>query len=144
MAMEFIVCGILVAAACGVGVYTLFHIEPNEMPLSSSPSERSKVEGSMESRLFKALIFNGYIAYTRVPCGGYQIDIVLPHYRLAIECEGEEFHSSRKQEVRDRKKERYLQKQGYSVMRISGHQMNGNMKEVLKRINNKVTKLSAP
>jgi very-short-patch-repair endonuclease len=51
---------------------------------------------------------------------GYQVDLVIKKYRLAIECDGAEFHSSLEQKQRDRKKTAYCHAKGAEVMNLFG------------------------
>jgi very-short-patch-repair endonuclease len=122
------------------GIWTLLTTKSADITPSSGDMEWSKCESPIESRVYNALRYRGHYVRTQVPCGKYRIDIVLPHYRLAIECDGKDWHSSPEQKAHDRRKDAYLRKQGYSVMRISGSQINGNMKGVIKRIENKIEK----
>ncbi|MDP4550850.1 DUF559 domain-containing protein [Alkalihalobacillus macyae] len=100
--------------------------------------EFSKCESPIERRLYKSLKHNGYRLETQVHCGPYRIDIVLPSYKIAIECDGKPFHSSAEQKAHDRKKNAYLRLHGWKVMRFSGRQINSNMSQVLSRIENEI------
>lgn len=42
----------------------------------------------LERRLYDALKARGEYIRTQVPCGRYSIDIALPTYHIAIECDG--------------------------------------------------------
>jgi very-short-patch-repair endonuclease len=101
-------------------------------------NERLKCESPIESRLYNALTIRGYFVRTQVPCGKYRIDIALPQYGLAIECDGKAYHSTPEQKAHDRKKNIYLKKNGWRVLRFSGSQINGNMSKVLSEIENKI------
>ncbi|MCM3032819.1 endonuclease domain-containing protein [Niallia sp. MER 6] len=105
--------------------------KPNESPPATP---RDRCESPIERRLYDALVFNGYDVSTQVHCGSYRIDIALISYRLAIECDGKQWHSSPEQKAHDRRKNRYLQKNGWKVLRFSGRQINGQLPKVLTRI----------
>ncbi|WP_308162466.1 hypothetical protein [Bacillus sp. ISL-7] len=47
-----------------------------------------------------------------MPCGKYRIDIAFVGPRIAIECDGKDFHSSPKQKAHDYKKNAHLRKNG--------------------------------
>lgn len=100
--------------------------------------EFDKCESPIERRLYRALSHNGYRLQCQVQCGAYRIDLVLPAYKIAIECDGKPYHSSAEQKAHDRKKNAYLQKHGWKVMRFSGRQINHNMSHVLSRIENEI------
>lgn len=97
-------------------------------------TERDKCESYIELRLYDALSKNGYNPKTQVKCGPYRIDIALPEYRLAIECDGKKFHYSLEQKRHDARKNYYLKKNGWRVCRISGKSINNNINKVLNHI----------
>ncbi|MGG1684880.1 endonuclease domain-containing protein [Pseudalkalibacillus sp. NRS-1564] len=100
--------------------------------------EFDKCESPIERRLYRALQHNGYRLETQVHCGPYRIDIVLSAFNIAIECDGKPFHSSVEQKAHDRKKNTYLRKNGWKVMRFSGRQINRNISNVITRIENEI------
>lgn len=79
---------------CLVGVvcYVLHEMRPKEEPFVWDP-ESLKLESPIERRLYQALKFRGEYIETQVPCGKYRIDIALPAYRIAIECDGKAYHT---------------------------------------------------
>lgn len=101
-------------------------------------NQRLKCESPIETRLYGALTTRGYYVRTQVPCGKYRIDIALPQYKLAIECDGKAFHSSLPQKAHDRRKNAYLRKSGWKVLRFSGSQINGNIAKVIRRIEDNI------
>lgn len=117
------------------GIYFYIRRGPAE---SGPPAPRC--ESPIEWRLYRALEFNGYHVFTQVPCGRYRIDLALPAYHLAIECDGKAYHSSPDQKARDRRKDRYLRKNGWRVLRFSGSAINRRMPHVLAKIEAEVNK----
>ncbi|TVX83694.1 DUF559 domain-containing protein [Peribacillus simplex] len=61
-------------------------------------------------------------------------------YRIAIECDGKAFHSSKKAKARDRKRDAYLRSIGWKTLRFSGSTINGNMSKVISRIESEIQK----
>lgn len=102
--------------------------------------ERKKTESPIERRLLFALRSRGYYPRTQVPCGKYSIDIAFPVQRITIECDGKTYHSSPQQKAHDRKKDRFLRKNGWRVLRFTGSQINGKMGYVIKRIEGELNK----
>lgn len=100
--------------------------------------ELNKCESPIERRLFKALTYRGFNVKTQEKCGPYRIDLVLPLYRIAIECDGKAYHSSPEQKKRDKRKTNYLRRHGWSVLRFTGSDINGNMSKVIRRIEGKI------
>lgn len=117
----------------------LLHKQPEPI-IDTINAQRVKCESHIERRLFNALVFNGYSVRTQVPCGRYRIDLALTSQRIAIECDGKAYHSSPAQKAHDRRKNAYLRKNGWRVLRFSGSQINGNMSKVLARIEKETVK----
>lgn len=63
--------------------------------------------------------------YVQQPVCGFVADFVLvgPPRALVIECDGHEFHARREHMARDRKRDRDLQLDGYTVLRFTGSQI---------------------
>lgn len=97
-----------------------------------------RCESPIERRMYNRLWMEGYKMRTQEPCGRYRMDIVIPKYGIAIECDGEEWHSSPEQKVYDRRRDRFLRKHGWTVLRFSGKQINGKLEKCIERINRKV------
>ncbi len=111
-----------------------------EWPSAKIDVERSKCESYIERRLYDALLFHGYDAQTQIPCGKYRIDITMPQEGLAIECDGKAFHSSKEQKAHDYRKNTYLRKNGWKVLRFSGRKINGNLRGVISKIEDEISK----
>ena len=103
----------------GVGLLAFIFHKMDDRSKDVLPTEYSKLASPIERRLYNALVLNGYCVQAQVKCGPYRIDLVIG--KLAIECDGKESHSFPSQKAHDRKKNAYLRKQGYKVMRISGN-----------------------
>lgn len=52
--------------------------------------------------------------------GRFHADFFLPQRKLAIECDGEYWHRSKSEKLRDRKKERFIESLGLTVVRFKG------------------------
>ncbi|MGM7722823.1 endonuclease domain-containing protein [Metabacillus sp. Hm71] len=125
--------------------FVLFYLQsmpPKPGQLDFIVYQRNKCESPIERRLFNALTFRGYSVRTQVRCGLYWIDLTLPTYRIAIECDGKSYHSSPEQKKRDNKKNNYLRRNGWSVLRFSGSDINGDMTKVIRRVERKIKKQS--
>jgi very-short-patch-repair endonuclease len=132
MIMEYL----LFFGLLGVRLLSFIFHEMGEKPKGVLPTGYSKLESPIERRLYNALVMNGYSVRAQVKCGPYRIDLVIG--RLAIECDGKAYHSSPAQKAHDRKKDTYLRKQGYKVMRVSGSSIVKHMPHVLKRVKTKL------
>ncbi|KKI92546.1 hypothetical protein WQ54_09170 [Bacillus sp. SA1-12] len=125
--------------------FILFYLQsmpPKPGQLAFIVYQRNKCESPIERRLFNALTFRGYSVRTRVRCGPYWIDLTLPAYRIAIECEGIAYHSLPKQEKHNNTKNNYLRRNGWSVLRFTGSDINGDMSNVIRRVEGKIKERS--
>lgn len=98
-------------------------------------SQLNKCESPIERKVFKALWYNGIEAVTQYPVSRYRLDLALPSFKIAIECDGKAYHSSPEQKAHDRKRDAFLRKQGWKVLRFSGSAINKDISKVVQRIN---------
>lgn len=82
-----------------------------------------QTESFIERRLFYALRAAKIPFKPQYKCGRYRIDIALPRQKIAIECDGYRWHSSKKAKARDRRKDEYLEKEGWIVFRFTGREI---------------------
>lgn len=84
--------------------------------------ELMKCESPIEVKMIEELYAAGYCPYSQVKCGNYRIDLAIysKGKKLAIECDGKEYHTSPKQVVHDQKKNYYLSKHRWKVVRFRG------------------------
>jgi very-short-patch-repair endonuclease len=91
-------------------------------------------ESYIEKRLYNALKSHGFNPIPQVRCGPYRIDLALMEYKLAIECDGKEWHSTPEQKKHDSRKNYYLKKNGWKVCRLSGKTINSNLGYAINHI----------
>lgn len=80
---------------------------------------------------------------------GYRVDFFIPNKNVVIELDGHEHHKSREARTRDAKRERYLQRKGFSVIRFTGSEIHRNVQGCVQEVvdilqviaNNKTPKL---
>ena len=68
--------------------------------------------------------------------GIYRIDIALSSHKIALECDGKNFHTSPIDKARDRRKDAYLHSNGWVVIRFTGSRINKDLNGILNHINN--------
>jgi very-short-patch-repair endonuclease len=68
----------------------------------------------------------------QVVVGPYRVDLAILEKRVAIELDGHEFHKSREHRTRDAKRERYLQKQGWQVVRFTGTEIHNDVLQCIQ------------
>lgn len=57
----------------------------------------------------------------------YLIDIAIENHKIAIECDGDYWHSLPKAKERDKRKDKYLKSKGWKVIRFSETNINNNL-----------------
>lgn len=92
---------------------------------------RSKAE-----RRFLALIRRAELPRPRVNADlhGYQVDFHWPEQRLVIEVDGHAFHGSRPRRERDSRRDQELIVRGYTVMRVTWHQITDGPEALVARL----------
>lgn len=102
-----------------------------------------EMDSPLERRLYYALRkhYKGKIR-AQYPFGPYWIDLALPEYKLALECDGDSYHSGRKMQEHDQKRDAYMRKRGWKVMRFSTRQLKYFMPSVVKRIQQYTEKMN--
>lgn len=95
-------------------VVTILAIRHKPEPAIITPvvAERLKVESPIEARLYDALVFRGHSPQTQVRIGKYRADLDFPQYRLVLECDGKDYHTSSSQREHDRKRDTIIKSQG--------------------------------
>jgi len=56
----------------------------------------------------------------QVPIGPYRTDFGIPDKKIAIEIDGHKFHKTQEQRTNDAKRERYMQLNGWRIIRFTG------------------------
>lgn len=98
----------------------------------------TRCESQIEKLMAWAMLGEGIVFHTQVPIGDFTADFVIdgdrefsvghpngrPAFSIVVECDGHDFHTSRKRQARDRRIDRELQKQGYAILRFTGSQIN--------------------
>lgn len=92
----------------------------------------SPIEELFLAALTEYLVWDrSYIVGPQVEIGPYRVDFVVAYLpghryetRVVVECDGHDFHEKTKQQAaRDKKRDRYLAAQGYTVMRFTGSEL---------------------
>lgn len=78
-----------------------------------------------EAPVAEALMLRGYRVDQQFRVGGYKLDMVIKgegKARVALECDGQEFHSSDEQIYRDMVRQAVLERAGWTFIRLSGRE----------------------
>lgn len=76
------------------------------------------------TRLYQALPYNlKRVTVAEYPIAQYHADFALLPYRLVVECDGHEWHSTPEQRAHDAKRDRAMARLGWTVMRFTGREI---------------------
>lgn len=78
---------------------------------------------SVEIALHNALVDAGLSPVTQYEIPPYTIDYAFPAHKLAVECDGDYWHSTPWQMKKDRQRDGYLRKKGWRTLRIREKQI---------------------
>lgn len=85
----------------------------------------ARIESPIERQLFIAFWHAGISAaiQCQVQVGRYRLDFAVCKYKLAIECDGHEYHKTKEQRRHDAEKDRFLLADGWRVARFTGSEI---------------------
>lgn len=98
--------------------------------MKTEPNRPTQFESFIEVYLYEALsVITSQSKETPIRIkpqyvvGGFRLDIAFPDYKLAIECDGQEYHSSNEARFRDTERDQVLRREGWTTIRFSGSQI---------------------
>lgn len=138
--IDYIIFGGLFLA--GLIIWGLHEVQRKKNPVVID-DPYMKCESPIERILYKALRNAGFDVQTQVQCGSYRIDMVLPTYKIAVEADGKAYHSTPARKARDKRRDAYLRRQGYKVLRFSGRQIMRNARGCIVRIEKEIQKATS-
>lgn len=96
----------------------------------------SKSDSPFEVSVANALVKNGYNIVQQWPVGAYRIDMVALYEdkKIAIECDGELYHSGDEKIRADMERQAILERLGWRFIRIRGSEYYRNPNETIKRV----------
>ena len=85
-------------------------------------SARAQAESPFEAEVAKALAARHYLIQQQFPVGSYRIDIAIieGERRIAVECDGERWHSGEQKLLEDLERQTVLERLGWRFIRIRG------------------------
>jgi very-short-patch-repair endonuclease len=127
--------------AAGIIAYIVFLMypdpDPSLVPTTPIKSEYSKCQSPIERTLYNALTISGYQVFTQHKVGPYRGDLFIPP-KLIIECDGKAYH---KDKEKDKRRDKFIEQQGYKVIRFPGSRIHRDLKGVLRRIDKEFKKV---
>lgn len=84
-----------------------------------------KIESQIELSLYLAMLRAGIGSdvQSQYQVGRYRIDLAFPAVKLAIECDGHEYHATKEQRGHDAQRDRFLMSEGWRTLRFTGSQI---------------------
>lgn len=97
---------------------------------------RSKADSPFETAVSDYLIKSGYQVVSQWEVGSYRIDMVAidGEEKVAIECDGERWHSGEEKIKEDMERQTILERLGWRFIRIRGSEYYSNPKETMQRV----------
>ena len=86
---------------------------------------------SLEIRIAQILQQRGEPYFAQMPLGPWTADFYLPRYHVVLECDGDYWHALPDVQKRDRRKNGWLQRHGYRVVRLRERDIRTNAEQAL-------------
>jgi len=83
----------------------------------------SRTESPIEEMFYLAALRTGLTVDPQYSVGSYRIDFAIPERFIAIELDGHDYHKTKEQRTNDAQRERYLQENGWTVIRFTGSEV---------------------
>ncbi|WP_068268049.1 AAA domain-containing protein [Caviibacter abscessus] len=114
-------------------------IEYMDNPINSLVKQNEikiKSDSPFEEEVATNLYTNGYNIVQQYEVGAYRIDIVVKYKdkKIAIECDGEAYHSGEQKLLEDMERQTLLERLGWTFIRIRGSEYYRNKELTLKRV----------
>lgn len=103
----------------------------------------NKAESPFEEAVAKALVAKGYHVVQQWPVGSYRIDMVISDEqgRVALECDGERWHSGDTKIREDMERQTILERLGWRFIRLRGSEYFSNPEKAMQSVFDNLTKL---
>lgn len=98
---------------------------------------------SIENAVAGFLSEMGIAFWEQYPIAWYSCDFYLPGHEIIIECDGDYWHSLKKSQANDKRKDKFLAKQGYIVVRLPEHKINHDPRWCKTQIRNAISRRRA-
>lgn len=117
----------------------LLEYAENPQAICNLPAKTmKKSDAPFEEMVATALIANGYNITEQWEVGAYRIDMVAMYenIKIAIECDGELYHSGEEKVKEEMERQNILERLGWRFIRIRGSEYFRNPEETVKRVLN--------
>lgn len=91
-------------------------------------------ETSIETLIRKELEKTNVNFRQEIQIGEFCVDFLLFDKKIAIECDGDYWHSERRAKRRDKRKDKFLESKGYRVYRFSETEIKTSAENCIKQV----------
>lgn len=92
-------------------------------------------ESPLEQKFFQSLpTWLKWITYPQATFGNYRADFAMPLYRLIVEIDGHDYHSTPEQKIADANRDRFFAFNGWTVLRYTGREVHGEIEQVILEV----------
>ncbi|MDR0984387.1 MAG: AAA family ATPase, partial [Ruminococcus sp.] len=104
--------------------------------LALAETVEKQSESPFEEAVAKKLISDGYSLIQQYEVGAYRIDMVVTYNgkKIAVECDGERWHSTEEQICNDMERQSVLERIGWQFIRIRGSEYFRNPSETMEHV----------
>lgn len=112
-----------------------FSLNPASIHVMNAKIEE-KAESPFESAVAKALAVRGYHLVQQWEVGAYRLDMVVVcgEKRIAVECDGERYHSGENKIYEDMERQTILERMGWRFIRIRGSEYYREPEKTIERV----------
>lgn len=94
----------------------------------------STTESPLERKLADALDEKNIVYEREYAISHIHVDFAFPHHKLAVECDGHRYHSSSDDKKRDAKRDAFLKRRGWRVLRFTGDELRDDVGSCVRKI----------
>lgn len=94
----------------------------------------ARTESPLERKLAEALDARGVVYVREFAISNIHVDFAFPERKLAVECDGYRYHSSSDDKKRDAKRDAFLKRRGWRVLRLTGDDIRNDIDACLRKI----------
>jgi very-short-patch-repair endonuclease len=116
------------------GIMTFIRTRDNVDIQQQAQYYRQYCQSSIERKVFDGLVGRGIVPVTQLKIGRYSIDLALPKYGIAVECDGLIWHSSPEAVAKDKRRDAFLASKGWKTLRFTDKEINENPDRVVNLV----------
>ena len=108
-----------------------------------SCKEQIELESPIEEMFWNEALTRIYGIVPQYEIGPYRVDFAVPDKKVAIELDGHDYHKTKEQRTNDAQRERYLELDGWRVIRFTGTEIYQDVEKCINQAIELIEKCSA-